>query len=224
MELDNKMSNTQDFIKSEKDYYGKLFVDITYAIDNVSPLMDPSIFKTRKYVSKLPILKKYMDLLDAAEQEQNKKKGFFGMFSSDNSVGMLNDYKRQNNDGINQLKKCQGCACLNCTVECKFDSCLGCREGAHVASCDHKKINVVFHDNFNLQLINNRTGATDSYRVLATLQDVDMDEHFIITQNKQTNEKFILYYYIGISEDSYGEITDPQIFDYIASTFSSVEE
>ena len=43
-------------------------------------------------------------------------------------------------------------------------------------------------------------------------------------ENINSKEKFILHYYPGISEDTYGEITDPEEFDYIVSTYQSLDE
>jgi hypothetical protein len=59
--------------------------------------------------------------------------------------------------------------------------------------------------------------------VLATLHVVLKDRRYIIIEGISSKEKFILYYYPGIAEDKYGEITDENEFDYIVSTFESVE-
>lgn len=217
------MSKNEEFLKIEKDKYSKIYVDITYAIDNISPFLDQSTLKNRKYVSKIHVLKKYIEFIDAAMLETNKS-GFLGMFKNDKSVDLIKDYKDENLDSFNQLEKCSKCQCLNCTANCEFDSCLGCKDNSKIVSCDHKKINVTKHDNFTLNLNNNRTGDDDRYIVLSTLQNVEVDNKYIIIQNVITKEKFILHYYPGISEDTYGEITDPEEFDFIVSTFQSIEE
>jgi len=51
----------------------------------------------------------------------------------------------------------------------------------------------------------------------------ELDKKYIIIQNIINKEKFILHYYTGISEDTYGEITDPKEFDFVVSTFQSIE-
>jgi hypothetical protein len=215
------MSKTAEFIKIEKDNYGKVFVDISYAMDNVSPFLDAEQIKNRKYFIKLPIIKKYIDLLDAAEAE-SKKGGFLSLFNSDKYTSLLNDYKNSNREAFNQLKKCSGCACLNCTANCKFDSCLGCRKDSLIKNCDHNKINITFHDSFFLDLNNDRTGLSDKYKVLATLQDCELDRKYIIIKSASQEDKFILYYNPGITEDTYGEITDEDEFDFIASTYEAL--
>lgn len=217
------MNKAEEFLKIEKDKYSKIYVDITYAIDNISPFLEQNTLKSRKYVSKIHILKKYMELIDAAMSEINKS-GFLGIFKNDKSVDLIKDYRDENIDSLEQLEKCSKCQCLNCTANCKFDSCLGCKDNSKIISCDHKKINVTKHDNFTLNLTNNRTGDDDRYIVLSTLQNVEVDNKYIIIQNVVTKEKFILHYYPGISEDTYGEITDPEEFDFIVSTFQSIEE
>lgn len=216
------MDTITNFIKTEKDSYGKVFVDISYAIDNISPFLGDDI-KNRKYAIKLPCLKKYIELLDSVEIETSKG-GIKTLFKKDRYIDILNDYKKDNRETLSQLEKCSSCACLNCTAECKFDSCLGCRTGSEVLQCDHKNVNIVIHDNFTLNLTNNDTGEDDRYKVLATLQSIERDKKYIIIQNFRTDDKFILYYYPGIKEDTYGEITDAEEFDLVASTYQSAEE
>lgn len=219
------MDKMEGFLNSERERYGKLFVDINYAIDNVSPFLEKQDLSNRKYITKLPVLKKYMELLDSAERD-NKKEGFFSkLFNNDKYTGLLESYKADNLDNFNQLEKCSKCACLNCTATCKFDSCLGCRPGSKIVYCDHEKINATFHDNYILNLTNDRTGTEDRYKVLATLQDCELDRKYIIIQSLMSkDEKFILYYYPGISEDNFGEISDEQEFDFIASVYESINK
>ncbi|AZV55234.1 DUF1292 domain-containing protein [Clostridium sp. AWRP] len=217
------MSKADQFLKHEKDKYGKIFVAINYAIDNISPFLDKDILNRRKYVSKVSTLKKYIDLIEAAQGELNTG-GFLNKLKSDKYISLLEDYKNDNLESLSQLEKCSICQCLNCTSDCKFDSCLGCKSGSKIVNCDKKKINITRHDSFFLNLTNDKTGENDRYTVLAVLQDVELDRKYIIIENIHSKEKFILYYYPGISEDSYGEISDAEEFDFIVSTFQSLEE
>lgn len=216
------MSRAEDFLKSEKDKYGKIYVDINYAIDNVSPFLEKDSLKNRKYVSKVSTIKKYIDSIEAAELEI-KTGSFFSKFNNDKYVDLIKSFKKDNLESLNQLEKCSQCKCLNCTASCKFDNCIGCKSGSKIIFCDHKKINVTKHDNFTLDLTNNDTGNSDRYIVLATLQDVELDRRYIIIENISSKEKFILYYYPGISKDDYGEITDAEEFDFIVSTFQRID-
>ena len=43
------MSNTIEFITKERETVGKIYTDVTYAISEVSPFLDDSILKKRKY-------------------------------------------------------------------------------------------------------------------------------------------------------------------------------
>ncbi|MCI1944899.1 DUF1292 domain-containing protein [Clostridium luticellarii] len=217
------MDKVHQFIKLEKDKYGKIFVDISYAIDNISPFLDKKILARRKYTAKITTLKKYIELIDAAESDLSTKK-FFKRLNADKYISLLESYKNDHLESFSQLEKCDHCECLNCTADCKFDSCLGCKNNSNIIHCDREKINITRHDTFSINLVNNRTGENDKYTVLATLQDVKLDKKYIIIENTVSKEKFILYYYPGISEDSYGEITDAQEFDFIVSTFQSVDE
>ena len=52
--------------------------------------------------------------------------------------------------------------------------------------------------------------------------EMKLQRKYIIIQNLlNPEERFILYYYPGISEDEFGEIEDSQEFDYIASVYES---
>lgn len=220
------MSNDLEFIKSEKDIWGKVYVDINYAIDNVAPFLSEKTLRLRRYNSKKDVLKKYIDLLESSELELSKKSGFLGgLFADKNKYqDLLKSYKADNKNTFTQLKNCSSCACLNCVNDdCKFNSCTGCREGSYIKTCDHEKINITLHDSFTLDLTNNSTGRESKYKVLATLQDCQLDRQYIIIENLWDKEdKFILYYYPGISEDQYGEISDPEEFDYIAENFQQI--
>lgn len=216
------MSKAEDFIKEEKEHYGKIYVDISYAIDNISPFIGDDI-KKRRYSAKLSPLKKYIDLIDSADSEVSKS-GLFGMFKDEKYIDLLKSYKMDNLELLNNLENCSRCKCLNCVEACTFSCCAGCRDGARIADCDHKRINVTLHDSFMLNLTNNETGEDDRYKVLATLEDIEKDKRYIITLNIHTNDKYILYYYPGIKEDTFGEITDEDEFDFIASTFQNIEE
>lgn len=217
------MSKTEQFLENEKDKYGKIYVDINYAIHNISPFLEDSVLKRRQYYSKLPFLKKYIELIESAELEI-KNSSFFERFADSKYIDLLEDYKKDNVDYFRQLEKCSLCSCLNCSAECKFDSCLACRENSNIATCDHNKINITKHDNFLLNLTNDKSGASDRYVVLATLQDVLKDIKYIIIENINSGEKFILHYFPGISEDNYGELSDAEEFDYIVSQFQSLDE
>lgn len=213
----------EEFIKQEKDKYGKMSYELSVAIDNVSPFIEREVLSSRKYVSRLPVLRKYIEYIEAAESEIGKS-GFFGKFSSDSKyVDLLEGYKNDHQDDFLQLEKCSRCQCLNCTAECSFESCRGCREGAEIVECDHKSLNVTFYDDFTLNLLNERTGRDEKYAVLATMEDPQLKRKYIIIEGIYSNEKFILYYYPGISEDNYGEITDEAEFDRIVNTYETIE-
>ncbi|WP_195262717.1 DUF1292 domain-containing protein [Clostridium sp. 1001275B_160808_H3] len=212
------MSSTIDFINEEKATIGKVYTDITYAISEVSPFLDENILKKRKYYSKLPILKEYMDMLNDAEYSNKNKK--FSFFKKDNSVLKLTDYKQNNLAAFNQFENCSKCSCLNCIKECQFQSCSGCRANSYIKTCDKSKLNVRFNNNFILDLTNNNTGKASRYKVLATIENCEYDRLYIALENlSDSNDKFILYYYPGISSDEFGEITDEEEFNLVVETY-----
>ena len=212
------MSNTSDFINKEKDSIGKIYTDITYAISEVSPFLDENILRKRKYYSKLPILKEYMEMLHEEEYSAKNKKFIF--FKKDDTILNLTDYKQNNLEAFNQFNNCSKCSCLNCIKECKFKSCSGCRFNSYIKNCDKFKLNVRFHKDFILDLTNNNTGKASRYKVLATLENCEDDKLYIVLENlTNSNDKFILHYYPGISSDEFGEITDENEFNLIVETY-----
>ena len=212
--------STREFIEKEKDSFGKVFVDINYAIDNISPFLEKDELSKRKYVIKLPVLDKYIDMLEASETSSNKKKGLFSMFKGDSSISDLESYKSKNIESLNQLVTCSTCKCLNCVAECKFKACSDCRRNSHTNYCDHERFCVTFHDNFTLDLTNNDTGRRNKYKTLATIKDCNLDIRYILIENiVDKDDKFILYYYPTLSGDEFGEIEDVNEFDTIAGIY-----
>lgn len=212
------MSNTIDFINTERDTIGKTYTEITYAISEISPFLDSNILKRRKYYSKLPILKKYIEMLNDAEYSSKNKK--FNFFKKDDSILKLEQYKSDNSEDFIQFENCSKCSCLNCIKECDFKSCSGCKVNSYIKSCDKSKLNVRFHKNFILDLTNNNIGKSSRYKVLATLENCVEDKLYIALENLlDSNDKLLLYYYPGISSDDFGEITDEEEFNLIVETY-----
>lgn len=213
--------NDSNFIDNEKKYWGKIFVDINYAIDNVKPFITEKTLNNRKYFIKKSVLKNYIDLIDTTENNTNNKKSFFTLFLNTNkSNDILIKYKNDNKSSFTQLENCSKCACLNCIKDCNFSSCLGCRSNSFIKKCDKEKINITEYTNWILDLTNNDSGNESRYIVLGTLEDCQLDKYYIVLENiSDSNNKLILYYYPSIKEDSYGEITDGEEFDFIVETF-----
>lgn len=212
------MSNTIEFINNERKTIGKTYTEIAYAINDISPFLDNNILNNRKYYYKLPILKKYIDLLNEVEFNSKKKK--FSFFKKDNSIEILEKYKLDNLESFNQFECCSKCSCLNCIKDCTFQSCNGCRANSYIKSCDKTKLNVRFHNDFILDLTNNNTGKSNRYKVLATIENCMENKLYIVLENlSNKNDKLILYYYPGISNDDFGEITDENEFNLIVKTY-----
>lgn len=216
------MSKAENFIKNEKDIYGKIYIDIAYAIDNITPFLDKNILRSRKYYTKIGVLKKYMDLLDSSNSEI-KRRGFMSIFSGNKFVDLLKTYRHDNIANLSLLKNCSSCQCLNCIAECKFDSCKGCSNSGHIAYCDHTRTCVYKFSNYYLDLDDTNTGITEKVKVLAIVQDALNDKRYIIVNQLSSNEKFIMYYYPSIKEDSYGEIFDENDLNFAADAYENIE-
>jgi len=217
------MDNDIDFINGERRYWGKIYTDVAYAISEISPFVSERDLSIRKYVTKAPILQQYVKLLDSAEADCNKK-SLFSMFKSNPSITLLQDYKAKNKEHFKQLEKCSECTCLSCAFECNFKKCSSCRSGSRLYFCDKKKVNVRKFDDFTLDLTNNDTGRVSKYTVLGVVEDCELDRLYILLQNlSNSSDKLVLYYYPGIKDDSYGEITDAKEFDFVVETYQCAE-
>lgn len=217
------MDNDIDFINGDRRHWGKIYTDVAYAISEISPFVSERDLNIRKYVTKAPILQEYIKLLDSAEGEC-KKKSLFSMFKSNPSIELLQDYKAKHRENFKQLEKCSHCTCLNCAFECNFKKCSSCRSGSMLYFCDKSKVNVRKFDDFTLDLTNNDTGRASKYKVLAVVEDCKLDKLYILLQNSSdSSDKLVLYYYPGIKEDSYGEITNAEEFDFVVETYQCAE-
>lgn len=212
-----------DFINEERRHWGKVYTDVAYAISEISPFVSERDLTIRKYFTKASLLQEYIRLLDSAEADC-KKKSLFSMFKSNSSITLLKDFKAKNKDNFKQLEKCSNCECLNCTFECNFKKCSSCRSGSMICSCDKERVNVRKFENFTLDLTNNDTGRSSKYKTLAVVEDCTLDNLYILLENiTNSSDKLVLYYYPGIKEDSYGEITDATEFDFVVETYQSAE-
>lgn len=219
--MDN--SKDTDYINEERRYWGKIYTDAAYAISEISPFLSEKDIKTRKYFTKASILQEYIKLLDSVEADC-KKKSLFSMFKSTPSIALLQDFKTKNRESFMQLEKCSHCQCLNCAFDCTFKKCSSCRNGSMICSCDKEKVNVRKFDNFTLDLVNNDNGISSNYRVLAVVEDCTLDKLYILLENMtNSSDKLVLYYYPGIKDDSFGEITNVTEFDFIVEAYQNAE-
>lgn len=218
------MRKIDQYILKEKENYGNIYSEITYAHSELEPFIDAKILKQRKYSSCLPVLTKYMEQIDKVKSEAGRE-GLLGFLKDDGFINSLEDFKNQYAEELQQLGKCLACKCLKCPKECEFDTCLGCRTGGRVVSCDHESINSVFIDDFVIPLQNNDTGETSEYKVLATMQNLKANKRYILLEGvEDKNDKYVLYYYPGISGATYGEITDEAEFDSVIANYQSMEK
>lgn len=219
--MDN--SKDIDFINNERRYWGKIYTDIAYAINEISPFISERDTKIRKYFIKASLLQQYTKLLDSAEADC-KKKSLFSMFKSSPSIDLLQDFKSKNTESFSQLEKCSRCECLNCAFDCNFKKCSSCRAGSKICFCDKEKVNVRKFDNFTLDLTNNDNGISSRYEVLAVVEDCKLDKLYILLENiNNSDDKLVLYYYPGIKDDSFGEISNVDEFDFIVETYQNAE-
>lgn len=217
------MASDIDFINDERQYWGKIFTDITYAISEVSPFVDEEQLRKRRYVVKIGVLKDYITMLDNTEFD-SKKKSFFNMFKANDRIEKLRSFKQQNFQAFKQLENCSKCQCLNCSFECKFNGCQSCKEGSFLKTCDKEKFNLRCYNNFTMNLTNNDTGRDNKYKVLGTVENCELDKLYILLENViDSSDKLVLYYYPGIKNDEFGEITDADEFDSVVEAYQEAD-
>lgn len=214
------MGRAKDFIEKEKNELGSLLYNINGAITEIAPFIEEETLQSRKYYSRLDSIKEFSKYLDDMLYKESKD-GLLGFLNDGKRIEEVERAKNKYHLQISQLENCSKCKCLNCVKTCGLDTCKGCREGAYVKECNKENFNTVFHKDFILNLSKDEGGSA-RYNVLATMQDINRDKRYIIIQQIDSGEKFILYYYPGISESDYGEITDSAEFDFIVNEFEKL--
>ncbi|WMJ80954.1 DUF1292 domain-containing protein [Clostridium sp. MB40-C1] len=214
------MNKIREYTENEKNIFGKIYAEIMDATIEIEDSLSEEYLYRRKYIKNSNILKEYISLINEVDNLVDGK-GILELFKNDEKYKkVLEAYKQKNRTDLNQLENCTKCACLKCPNECIFDSCLVCRQDSIIKYCDYKKINMSTFKNFTLNLTNNDTREDNTYKVLSIIQNLEVKQKYIIIENiYDKDDKYILYYYPGIKKDTYGEITDEEEFNSVASLY-----
>lgn len=130
-----------EFIEKERLKYKKIYSDMMFAYDDLIKMLDEDEIKKRTFISKIEVLKNYMNFLDNLESENKKGKGFLSRLINkekyiDNKIhDYFNDEVKFN---INKLEKCNSCKCKNCVSQCLMNGCLNCKEKEYIVECNKK--------------------------------------------------------------------------------------
>ncbi|MGL4913682.1 MAG: hypothetical protein ACRC3Y_14760 [Romboutsia sp.] len=128
-----------EFIEKERTKYKKTYSDMMFAYDDLVQILDEKEINKRTFISKIEVLKDYIDFLDKLESESKKEKGFLSKLINkekyiDNKIyDYLTDERKLN---INKLEKCNSCKCKNCVSQCFMNGCLNCREKEYIFECN----------------------------------------------------------------------------------------
>lgn len=212
-----------------------LYSEVIYAIDEIGEFVPQQELKRRRCVKFLPTIKTYIDMIEKAIVEEERKSTFSKLFSSNKkSIELIEDYKRDNQEAFSETKNCMKCKCFKCAKSCKMENCNRCEQGTgcRIVSCDNDTKAVYLFKNKKLRLTNDKTGEDDYYNVLGIIQDLESIKYnnelpgygqfYIIIELH--GEKFTLYYYPGIDEDTYGEISDVEDFNFATQAFEEAQE
>lgn len=212
----------EKYLEDEEKNSGKLYSDIIFALDEIQDFVSKQQLEARKFVEYLPTLKSYVDMIKNSQIDSHCKGTFEKLFSSNNSTqSSMEKFKNDNSEKFATLRNCVKCKCLNCADECIMEGCNRCDKYGYIASCDKKTTSVYIFKNKKLELCNNKTGQTDMYNVLAIIQDKEYNQLFILIESR--GEKFVLYYYPGTSEDTYGEVTDVEDFNFAIDAYEKID-
>ncbi len=219
------IEKAKEFVRKEKDYLGEDYTNITFNINDIIEFQEGTDIKTRYFIKNIKILDKYMEMLEHAENELNKKKKvlFFTVNDVDlnevnNEIDSILSYKNKFNNVIEKLRCCSKCKCLNCLKNCPFHACLLCGKTGKVTECDKEKNNItMFKDNY-VKLFNSETNNYDSVEVLS---QVDMLEEKSLFRVVNSNGEFLILKYTQDMEgkDNYSAVDNEEVFNFVADIY-----
>jgi len=214
--------NFENFVEKEISDYGKLYADVILSLEEIEDFVPSEQLRERKFVEYLPTLKTYIDILKNTQIDNHSKGTFAKIFgNSDSQDSVIRKFKAENVEKFEQVRSCVNCKCLTCSNECIMEGCNRCEKSGRVAKCDKKTTCVYTFTAKELSLTNDKTGEDNIYNVLSIVQDKEYNQLFIIIELNR--EKFVMYFYPGISEDTYGEISDVEDFNFALNSYAQVE-
>lgn len=207
-------------IEEEKNKYNKLYTDLVFASDDLNQMLDENELKKRSFLSRVDILKDYMNFLEILERDKKRKKGLFSkLFSKEEDIDTkINKYLT--NDKIialEKLDKCSKCKCINCISKCTMDHCFNCRENEYVLNCN-KSDSLLTNCNDSVTLYNGNQAIL--FNIKSYLIEKDENNNYIryvyLIDSKDYDNQHILKYSKFKGEESYDSvITDNTQYELV---------
>ena len=207
-------------IEEEKNKYNKLYTDLVFASDDLNQMLDENELKKRSFLSRVDILKDYMNFLEILERDNRRKKGLFTkLFSKEEDIDTkINKYLT--NDKIialEKLDKCSKCKCINCISKCTMDHCFNCRENEYVLNCN-KSDSLLTNCNDSVTLYNGNQAIL--FNIKSYLIEKDENNNYIryvyLIDSKDYDNQHILKYSKFKGEESYDSvITDNTQYELV---------
>lgn len=211
--------NEKEKAELEKDK--GLYADLVFAAEDLNGFVSEKALARRTYIRGLPLLKEVTDLAKTLEEETSG-----GLFSKLHGAGKDTERRllaamAEGRRTFTQMDACRGCACFKCPLECEMQGCDRCEPGCgcYIAACDNKTATVYRFADKTVPLVENRTGITRDYPVIALIFDKKYDQYYLIFEDGA--EKLVLYYYPSPAGDTYGEITDNDDLNFAIRTFEN---
>lgn len=220
------MNNTvaKEYIQKEKKTYGRVFSDITFALDDINDFKEGTDIESRYFFKNIKLLDKYMTMVQNAETEISKKKKVLfvekDLLSSEQIQSLINGlelYKDSYKKNLNKLVKCSSCKCLKCMIECPFKSCMACSEIGKVTDCDKKTYNFILFTNYMTRLYNSETRSYDTVKVLAQVSFSDDPYDYRVLNSN--GEYLILKYKNNMGKEEYNAVEDKYKFNFVANLY-----
>lgn len=214
------MQNNLKYVEELKVKYSTLYFKIADCFNEMS---DYSVKRFEDgncyYKVNIGTLKTLVDKLDNYSIDSCKRGGLLNLLSASPSTSSIESYINTNKSKLSQLENCTKCVCFSCIKDCNFNPCGECRLGSHLISCNKVTSNIRVFDSYKVPLINNDTGAENTYDVLCIIE-LEEDNKYIFLENIcETEDKLILEYNTTIRGIAYGEITDENLFNKLVKIY-----
>lgn len=207
-------------IEEEKNKYNKIYTDLVFASDDLKQMLDENELKKRSFLTKVDILKEYMNFLDKLEKDSKSKKNIFAKLfnkKEDYNLEIEKYLTDEKNISLKKLDKCSNCKCKNCVSKCEMYQCFNCRENEYVVECN-KIDSILTNCNDRVTLYNGNEKII--FNVKAYLIEKDEEGNYTryvyLVDSKNYDNQHILKYSKFKGEERYDSvITDDTQYELV---------
>lgn len=216
------------FLTDEFNENNKLYSDIQFALSDIRGWVPEDKLNDRRYVRFLPVLEEYKRLVEVEKNKLEKKNIFSKLLNSNEGIQLVVDYKRKNNNALDEIKNCTKCACFKCSLECKMKSCNQCQEGVgcRIGACKNdsdEPYSVYVYENKVIELYNEEYEQNMDYNLLGMVYDVTYDIFYVIVERVDAevgeDRKILSYRPENPIDDRYYTVEDADDINFAVDAF-----